>query len=83
MPPRGQKRGKPASDVDFLKALGARIRAARERAGLSQMDLVRHHGWSVGHVGKIERGEVDVRASTLKRLAADLGVQIETVFKGL
>ncbi len=47
------------------------------------MDLVRHHEWSLGHIGKIERGEVDVRASTLKRLAQDLGVPIGKFFDGL
>ena len=63
--------------------LGARIRVLRERAGKSQMDMVRRHDWSIGHLGKIERGEVDVRASTLKRLADDLGVPVAAFFKGL
>lgn|GEM_PF-3818008 len=71
------------ADEPFEKRLGARIRAVRESKKRSMMDLVRTADWSIGHLGKIERGEVDVRASTLKRLADDLKVPVSAFFEGL
>ena len=56
--------------------IGDRVRALREEAGLSQMDMVRDHKWSLSHLGKVERGVTDARISTLARLAEDLGVTL-------
>lgn len=60
--------------------LGRRIAAIRQAKGLSQMDVMRRGGWSIGHIGKIERGVVDPRLSTLARLAEDLDVELSVFF---
>lgn len=67
-----------------LKAkLGRRCREVRREHGFSQMDLVRYHDFSLSHVQKIERGDLDPRLSTLKRLAKALGVTLSELLDGV
>ena len=63
--------------------LAQRCRKFRENAGLSQMDMVRHHGFSLSHYQKIERGKLDPRLSTLKRLAFAFEVDLSELVAGL
>jgi transcriptional regulator with XRE-family HTH domain len=63
--------------------LARRVRELREEGGLSQMDMVRRHGWTLSHWQKIERGVLDPRMSTLLRIAKSLGVSASELFKGL
>lgn len=51
-----------------------RLRALRQAKGLSQMDMVRDHGWSLSHFQKLERGVIDPRLTTIVALAESLGV---------
>lgn len=51
-----------------------RIRAERERIGLSQAELARRLGWKASAVSRLERGERDLRASTIDAVARALGV---------
>jgi transcriptional regulator with XRE-family HTH domain len=53
--------------------IGNRIRALRESKGLLQKDLAKSAGLPIRTIGRIERGEVDVRLSTLTRIAKALG----------
>ena len=62
---------------------GRRCRALRRRVGLSQMDMVRWHGWELSHYQRIKRGDLDVKLSTLGRLAKAFGVKLETLMRGL
>ncbi|MGH8311593.1 MAG: helix-turn-helix domain-containing protein, partial [Steroidobacteraceae bacterium] len=50
-------------------ALGRRCRELRRQRGLSQLDIVRRFEFSLSHYQKIERGVLDPRLSTLKKLA--------------
>lgn len=66
----------------FEKKLGKRIRAARERAGLSQANM-QAHGFSLSHYQKIERGVLDPRLSTVMTLARVFGVTLDELTSGL
>lgn len=54
------------------------LKAARERAGLSQAEIAGKMGASQSHVSKIEAG-TDVRASTLANMARVLGYEVMLV----
>jgi len=58
-------------------AVGERIRASRESNGLLQRELAASAGLPLRTVGRIERGEVDVRLSTLAKIAIGLGVPLK------
>ncbi len=62
---------------------GERCRALRHKAGLSQLDMVRVHGFSLSHYQKIERGSLDPRLSTLSKLANAYGVSISKLVEEL
>ena len=49
--------------------LGERVRAVRHRRKLSQLDIVRTPEFSLSHYQKIERGALDPRYSTLRKVA--------------
>jgi transcriptional regulator with XRE-family HTH domain len=62
---------------------GKRCRALRQAAGLSQMDMVRHADFSLSHYQKLERGDLDPRLSTLKKLAGAFDVTISALLEGV
>lgn len=47
------------------------------------MDMVRWHGWDLAHYQRIERGVLDVKLSTMRKLAKAYGVRLETLMRGL
>ena len=55
---------------------GQKIRALREKASLLQRELAQKAGVPVRTIGRIERGEVDVRLGTLQKIANALGVKV-------
>jgi transcriptional regulator with XRE-family HTH domain len=55
------------------RQLGQRIRDCRERQRIIQRELAKRAQLPVRTIGRIERGEVDVRLSTLLRIAKALG----------
>ena len=61
------------------KALGRRIREVREGQAWLQRDLAKAAGLPVRTIGRIERGEVDVRFSTLHRIAGALGTTLNNL----
>lgn len=65
------------------KRLGERVRRLRLRAGLSQLDMVRDHGFSLSHYQKIERGTLDARLSTLHKMATAFGVTLSELLEEL
>jgi transcriptional regulator with XRE-family HTH domain len=71
------------ADHQFLRKLGKRCRQLRLDNGLSQLDMVRSHEFSLSHYQKIERGALDARVSTLRKLAAAFNVSLAELFKGL
>jgi transcriptional regulator with XRE-family HTH domain len=56
--------------------IGRRIRTFREQKGWFQRELAQTARLPVRTIGRIERGEVDVRINTLARIAAVLGVPL-------
>lgn len=65
------------------RAIGERVRAARQATGISMEDLSALAGLSTTSVGKIERGAQSPTAETLVRLAAALEVDPGSFISGL
>ncbi len=63
---------KPISPAQ--RALGMAIRAARVKAAYSQEHFARHAGVDRSYYGAVERGEFNMRFSTLVRITSGLGV---------
>jgi transcriptional regulator with XRE-family HTH domain len=70
-----------ASDSDLQLRLGKRCRAIRQRKGMSLMDVVKNNEVSLSHLQKIERGDLDPRVSTLRKLAAAYDVSLSTLLR--
>lgn len=63
--------------------IGARLRAARERAGLSREALAFHSGVSWSAIAQVEAGRrTNLRPSTLSALAGVLGLTIDYLVAG-
>ncbi|HEY2748253.1 MAG TPA: helix-turn-helix transcriptional regulator [Polyangia bacterium] len=67
----------------LYKDLGERCRELRKKRKLSQLDIVRKFDFSLSHYQKIERGELDPRFTTLKKLAEVYDVTLSELMKGL
>ena len=57
----------------IAKRLGKKIKLARVEKDMSQSNLAHTAGIDSGHIGKIERGELNITVVTLYRLAEALG----------
>ncbi len=55
------------------------LREARERALLTQEELATRSGVTVSTISRVETGAQAARISTLRKLAAALGVDAETL----
>jgi hypothetical protein len=85
VPPKEPISLPPRRDVDHAQR-GRKTAEVHDRfraKGLSQMDLVRDHDWTLSHYQKIERGVLDTRFSTLLKLAEPLGVTVSELLQGL
>ena len=65
------------------RALGANVRAARQRKEWSQEELADHCGLHRTYVGGIERGERNVSFENILRIAGALGVVPADLLKGV
>ncbi len=65
------------------KRFGERCRKLRHEAGLSQLDMVRDHGFTLSHYQKLERGDLDPRLSTVVRIAQSFGVPLSALVDDL
>jgi transcriptional regulator with XRE-family HTH domain len=72
-----------AENETLEKRFGKRCRELRQARGLSQLDIIRQFDFSLSHYQKIERGVLDVRLSTLEKLAQCFGVSLAEMFEGL
>jgi transcriptional regulator with XRE-family HTH domain len=63
------------------KRLGKRVRALRERKKWSQEELAHRGTLARSFTGAIERGEKDLRLTTLVKLANTFHVPIDKLFK--
>jgi transcriptional regulator with XRE-family HTH domain len=69
-------------DIDSVKKhLGSRVRNLRKRHNWSQEEFAHETGIARSFAGAIERGEKDLRLSTLIKLADAFKVPIRDLFK--
>ncbi len=72
----------PSADASGqLQGLARRIRALRERRGLTQEDFATRCGISVSFVSLLERGERNPSYETLLQVAAVLGLPLWELFR--
>ncbi len=64
-----------------LVDLGQRIRAVREKQGLSQESVALASGIDRSYFGGIERGEHNVAVVNLEKIAIALGISLKDLFK--
>lgn len=64
----------PASTDRLLAEIGRRVRAARERAGLSQQKAATATGSDFRYLQRLETGRINPTVATLAKIAAGLGV---------
>lgn len=72
----------PAEPSDLQRRLGENLKAARQKAGLSQRDLGAATDMSQGLIGAIERGEQNVTLKTLGRLSKAIGANEQALLFG-
>ena len=72
-----------SEDDSDRKIVGARIRAARENASLSQQELSRRSGIAQESLSRIETGRRDPRLGTLRRLAKGLDLSLDQLMEQL
>jgi transcriptional regulator with XRE-family HTH domain len=63
--------------------IGRRIRELRESRNWLQRDLAKAAGLPLRTIGRLERGEVDVRLSTLQKITKALDAKLSEITKGL
>lgn len=64
-----------------LERFGARVRAERERQGVSQEELADRAGIHRTYLGGVERGERNIGLLNVLRIARALGVPPAALFK--
>jgi transcriptional regulator with XRE-family HTH domain len=67
----------------LYKDLGERCRELRKKRKLSQLDIVKNYDFSLSHYQEIERGKLDPRFTTLKKLAEVYNVTVSELMRGL
>lgn len=65
----------------YLKQVGRNIKAARVRAGLTQQDVEEKCGLEYKHYQRIEAGKIDLKLTTINRLAKLFKVAEEELTK--
>jgi transcriptional regulator with XRE-family HTH domain len=72
-----------AGDVDaFLRALGKRVRLARQERELTQEQLARAAGMSRSFLSLVELGDRGANVRLLYRLAEELGLPLSELLAG-
>ena len=61
--------------------VGSAVRAARRKAGLSQVELARRAGTSQPSIARLERGQVSPTVISLDRIARALGTELVIDFE--
>jgi transcriptional regulator with XRE-family HTH domain len=68
---------------EIQKRLGARIRALREKRGLTQDEFADKAGLHRAQIGAFENGRMNITLASLHLVAQTLGVRIVDLFKGV
>ena len=66
---------------DFKAAIGAKLRAAREKLGLSQEDVAERAGVDRTYISILERGLKSPTLETMEKICAALGTLPERVIE--
>lgn len=74
---------KNAEKQKFAKYIGKRLRAVREKTGISQEQLSEKAGYYRTYVGHIENGNHSPSVHTMWRLAKVMKVDLGDLLKGL
>jgi transcriptional regulator with XRE-family HTH domain len=70
--------------VDQIRRnLGRRVRELRTELGLSQEQVAERADLHWTHISGIERGQYDLKLSTLTRVARGLGITLSGLFAGI
>lgn len=64
-----------------LEQIAEELKAARKAKGLSQRALSALAGVPQSHISRVEKGEVDLRLSSLVQIARVLGMEVKLVPK--
>jgi len=78
-----KRRAAKKAESEAQLQLGERVRQLREARGWSQEGFAHEGGLRRSFAGAIERGEKDIRLSTLIKLARALGVSLSQLLKGI
>jgi len=85
MPAKQRTRRRPSVNAlqprSTPRGLGARLRSAREQAGISLRELARRIGVSASLVSQIERGSVKPSVGTLYAMANELRLLLDDLFR--
>ncbi len=65
---------------EIKKRVGSKIRFLREQRKMLQREVASLSGLPVRTVGRIERGEVDVRITSLYKISKALEISIKDLF---
>ncbi len=68
-------------EQEIINNIGNKIRALRTKQGLSQFQLNVDADLSKNQIGRIERGERNVKITTLYKIVKALGVDISEILK--
>ena len=63
--------------------IGARVRAIRQRAGLTQEQFSERIAVTATYISELERGLIGISASTVKRICLTFGVSCDQIILGL
>lgn len=69
------------NDIDIDRRLGERLKAARQRRGLTLDELARRTHVSRAMISRIERGESSPTATVLVRLGSGLGLSLSALLE--
>jgi transcriptional regulator with XRE-family HTH domain len=67
-------------DAQYLREIGATIRALRQERGLSLRDLSRLTGFSISFLSLVERGRSSLALTSLHKVATALGTSVASFF---
>lgn len=77
------KNSSTLASQETRKALGQQIKKLRLEQGWSQMKMAQLAGMNDGHIGEIERGEIDASLSTVAKIATTLKTSVADLFQGI
>ena len=68
------------TDIELLKEFGLKVQKRRKKLGISQEELAFRAGFHRTYIGMIERAELNITLSNIKRLADALQINIKDLF---